>query len=83
MRDRAQADKLIEEYRMCLRAHVKNRAVELQIEKYALSPLYWKLDAALKYGTDEEVTEAYQEMLIKYSRFKEKLTMMILGNGSI
>lgn len=78
MNTKQQAASLLEEYRLCLRAHVETHPIDLQIEKYAISPTYFKLDVALKYGSDAEVEQAYEEMVSKYTRFKEKLTMMIL-----
>jgi len=80
---REHAKVLLEDYNLCLRAKPKHNAVDVQLEKDAVSRWAVHLNNQLGWGTDNEIAEACYQLEPRLRQLKEKLVFEILQNGSI
>ena len=80
---KARATELLEEFNLCLTAKPKHDAVNIQLEKDAVSKWAVLLNNQLGWGTDNEIAEACYQLEPRLKKLKEKLVMEILKNGSV
>ena len=80
---KAQADTLIEEFNLCVRAKPKHNAINVQLEKDTCAKFAYHLDTQRKWGTDAEIAEACHQLEPRLRQLKEKLVMEILTNGPV
>ena len=77
------AQQLLEEFNLCIKAKPKHNAVDVQLEKDAVSKWAVLLNNQLGWGTDNEIAEACYQLEPRLQKLKEKLVMEILKNGSV
>jgi hypothetical protein len=75
------ASKLLEEFNLCIRAKPKHDAVNIQLEKDAVSRWAVHLNNQLGWGSDNEIAEACLQLEPRLNSLKEKLVLDILHNG--
>jgi hypothetical protein len=80
---KAYAEQLLEEFNLCIRAKPKHNAVDVQLEKDAVSKWAVHLNNQLGWGTENEIAEACHQLEPRLKKLKEKLIMEILTNGTI
>ena len=74
---------LIEEFNQCIRAKPKHDAINIQLEKDAVSKWAVHLNNQLGWGTDNEIAEACNQLEPRLTELKKKLIIEILTNGTI
>ena len=77
------AQQLLEEFNLCIKAKPKHNAVDVQLEKDAVSKWAVHLNNQLGWGTDNDIAEACYQLEPRLRKLKEKLVMEILTNGSV
>ena len=77
------AQQLLDEFNLCIRAKPKHNAVDVQLEKDAVSKWAVHLNNQVGWGTDNEIAEACYQLEPRLQKLKEKLVMEILTNGSV
>lgn len=80
---KARADQLLEEFNLCVRAKPKHGAVDIQLEKDAVSKFAYHLSSQRSWGTENEIAEACHQLESRLEPLKEKLVLEILKNGPI
>lgn len=80
---RVRADKLIEEFNLCMRSRPRGNAVEVQLEKDAVSHWAVYLNRQLAWGSEVEIAEACNQLESRLKSLQEKLIIEILTNGSL
>jgi hypothetical protein len=80
---RARADKLIEEFNLCMRARPRGNTIEVQIEKDACSKWAHHLATQRSWGSELEIAEACNQLEPRLKQLKEKVIIEILTNGSL
>ena len=80
---RQRADELLREFDLCCKAKPKHNAINIQLEKDAVSRWAVHLNNQRGWGTDNEIAEACHQLEPRLQRLKEKLVMEILTNGPI
>lgn len=80
---KARAEQLIAEFNMCVQAKPKHDAVDIQLEKDAVSKFAYHLSTQRSWGTDQEIAEACYQLESRLMPLKEKLVLEILKNGPI
>jgi hypothetical protein len=78
-----QAQHLLEEFNLCIRAKPKHNAIDIQLEKDAVSKWAYHLNRQLGWGTENEIAEACNQLELRLKMLKEKLIIEILTNGSV
>lgn len=77
------AHQLLEEFNLCIKAKPKHNAVDVQLEKDAVSKWAVNLNNQLGWGTENEIAEACYQLEPRLQKLKEKLVMEILKNGTV
>lgn len=77
------AQQLLEEFNLCIRAKPKHNAIDIQLEKDAVSKWAVHLNRQLGWGTENEIAEACNQLESRLKTLKEKLIIEILTNGSV
>lgn len=80
---KARADELLEEFNLCCRAKPRHDAINIQLEKDAVSRWAVHLNNQRGWGTDIEIAEACLQLEPRLNELKKKLVFEILQNGSI
>jgi len=80
---RAQADHLIEEFNLCVRAQPKGNAAEVQMEKDEVSKWARHLATQRSWGSELEIAEACHQLESRLDHLKEKLILEILKHGTV
>lgn len=80
---KARADELLEEFNLCIRAKPKHDAINIQLEKDAVSKWAVHLNNQRGWGTDLEIAEACHQLEPKLAELKKKLIIEILQNGTV
>jgi hypothetical protein len=80
---KSRASALLEEYDQCCRAKPRYHAVDVQLEKDAVTKWASHLATQRSWGTDREIAEAYHQLEPRLTALKEKLVMEILQNGTV
>jgi hypothetical protein len=80
---RQRADELLREFDLCCKAKPKHDAINIQLEKDAVSRWAVHLNNQRGWGTDNEIAEACLQLEPRLQKLKEKLVMEILTNGPI
>jgi hypothetical protein len=80
---RQRADELLREFDLCCKAKPKHDAINIQLEKDAVSRWAVHLNNQRGWGTDNEIAEACHQLEPRLQKLKEKLVMEILTNGPI
>lgn len=80
---RQRADELLREFDLCCKAKPKHDAINIQLEKDAVSRWAVHLNNQRGWGTDNEIAEACLQLEPRLQQLKEKLVMEILQHGPI
>jgi len=80
---KAKADELLEEFNLCVKAKPKNDAINIQLEKDAVSKWAVHLNNQRGWGTDNEIAEACYQLEPRLAELKKKLIIEILQNGTV
>ena len=80
---RAHADKLIEDFNICMKARPRGNAIEVQMEKDACAKWAHHLVTQRNWGSDLEVAEACHQLEPKLKQLREKVIIEILKHGSL
>jgi hypothetical protein len=80
---RAHADKLIDEFNVCMQARPRENAVEVQIEKDSCAKWAYHLATQRSWGNDIEVAEACHQLEPRLKQLREKVIIEILKHGAI
>jgi hypothetical protein len=80
---KAKADELLEEFNLCIKAKPKHDAINIQLEKDAVSKWAVNLNNQRGWGTDLEIAEACHQLEPRLKQLKEKLIIEILTNGTV
>ena len=75
---RQRADELLKEFELCCRAKPKHDAIDIQLEKDAVSKWAVHLNNQLGWGTENEIAEACNQLEPKLEALKKKLILEIL-----
>jgi hypothetical protein len=80
---KARADQLLEEFNLCIRAKPRHDAINIQLEKDAVSKWAVHLNNQRGWGTDTEIAEACHQLEPRLTELKKKLIIEILQNGTV
>ena len=80
---REHAQRLLDEFNLCLQARPKHNAVDVQLEKDSVSKWAVHLNNQLGWGTENEIAEACYQLEPRLAKLKEKLVIEILKNGTV
>jgi hypothetical protein len=80
---RAHADKLIEDFNLCMRSRPRGNAIEVQIEKDACAKWAHHLVTQRSWGSELEIAEACHQLEPRLKQLREKVIIEILTNGSL
>ena len=75
---KARADELLEEFNLCIRAKPRHDAINIQLEKDAVSKWAVHLNNQRGWGTDFEIAEACHQLEPRLKQLKEKIVLEIL-----
>jgi hypothetical protein len=75
---KARADELLEEFNLCIRAKPRHDAINIQLEKDAVSKWAVHLNNQRGWGTDLEIAEACHQLEPRLKQLKEKIVLEIL-----
>jgi len=78
---KARAKELIDEFNMCCRAKPMHNAVDLQLEKDAVSKWAVHLNNQLGWGSELEIAEACHQLEPRLEALKKKLVIELLTGG--
>lgn len=77
------ADRLLEEFNLCMQARPKHNAVDVQLEKDRCATFAYNLATQRGWGTDIEIAEACHKLEPRLKQLKEKLIFEVLKHGTI
>jgi hypothetical protein len=80
---RQQAQELLSTYELCMKAKPRHDAVNVQLEKDAVTRWATHLNYQLGWGTDNDIAEACYQLESRLRHLKEKLVMEILQHGAV
>jgi hypothetical protein len=80
---REHARQLLEEYNLCVQAKPRHNAVDVQLEKDAVSKWAVHLNNQLGWGSENDIAEACYQLEPRLQSLKKNLVMEILQNGTI
>jgi hypothetical protein len=80
---KARAEELLEEFNLCCRAKPKHDAINIQLEKDAVSKWAVHLNNQRGWGSDLEIAEACHQLESRLKKLKEKVVIEILKNGPV
>ncbi len=80
---RARAEKLLEDFNLCMRARPRGNAAAVQLEKDTVAHWATYLNRQLAWGSDVEISEACNQLQSRLQSLQEKLIIEILTNGSV
>ena len=67
------AHQLLEEFNLCIRAKPKHNAIDIQLEKDAVSKWAYHLNRQLGWGTENEIAEACTQLEVRLQLLKDCL----------
>jgi hypothetical protein len=74
---------LLAEYNACCRARPYHNAIDVEIVKDACSVFASQLNTQLNWGTEQDIEHACLLLEPRLKKFKEKVVMDILSNGTV
>lgn len=77
------AQRLLDEFNLCIQARPKHNAVDVQLEKDTVARFAYMLNTQLGWGTENEIAEACYQLEPRLKKLKEKLTFEILKDGTV
>lgn len=77
------ADDLLEEFNLCIKAKPMHDAINIQLEKDAVSKWAVHLNNQRGWGTDVEIAEACHQLEPRLAELKKKLVTEILQHGPV
>ena len=80
---KARADELLKEFDMCVKAKPMHDAVNIQLEKDAVSRWAHHLNTQRAWGTDLDIAEACHQLEPRLAELKKKLVIEILNHGPV
>jgi hypothetical protein len=80
---KARADELLVEFNLCIQAKPRHDAVNIQLEKDAVSKFAYHLSTQRSWGTDNDIAEACYQLEPRLAELKKKLVIEILQHGPI
>jgi hypothetical protein len=80
---REHARQLLEDYNLCVQAKPKHNAVDVQLEKDAVSKWAAHLNKQISWGSENDIAEACHQLEPRLHSLRKNLVMEILKNGSI
>lgn len=83
MNIKEQADRLLEEFELCIKAKPRHDAVNIQLEKDSVGKWAHHLNTQRAWGTDSEIAEACYQLEPRLTELKKKLVMEILTHGPV
>lgn len=78
---REHAEKLLEEFNLCMQARPRHNAVDVQLEKDSCAKFAVHLNSQLGWGTDNDIAEAAYQLEFRLTRLKEKIVFEVLKHG--
>ena len=78
---REHAEKLLEEFNLCIAAKPRHNAVDVQLEKDSCAKFAYHLNSQLGWGTDNDIAEASHQLEFRLTRLKEKIVFEVLKHG--
>jgi hypothetical protein len=78
---REHAEKLLEEFDLCVKAKPRHNAVDVQLEKDSCAKFAYHLNSQLGWGTDNDIAEAAYQLEFRLTRLKEKIVFEVLKHG--
>jgi hypothetical protein len=77
------AAELLAEFNLCIKAKPMHNAVDVQLEKDAVSKFAYHLNTQRSWGTDNDIAEACYQLEPRLAELKKKLVIEILQHGPV